>query len=87
MALHTDLGTKPTPSSECFPEAFQGLAITRRLQSNGLHPPELITHDQKTLLAQRVFGIAAGYEDLNVNVVNAPPMVVDQLCTVAACGA
>src|SRR5438270_13348958 len=27
--------------------------------------PELITHDQKTLLAQRVFGIAAGYEDLN----------------------
>src|SRR4051812_43550003 len=27
--------------------------------------PELITHDQKTLLAQRIFGIASGYEDLN----------------------
>jgi hypothetical protein len=27
--------------------------------------PELITHPQATLLAQRIFGIAAGYEDLN----------------------
>ena len=27
--------------------------------------PESITHDQKTLLARRVFGIACGYEDLN----------------------
>ena len=27
--------------------------------------PELIKHDQRTLLAQRIFGLAAGYEDLN----------------------
>jgi hypothetical protein len=27
--------------------------------------PELIVHPQATLLAQRIFGIAAGYEDLN----------------------
>jgi hypothetical protein len=27
--------------------------------------PELITHTQRSLLAQRVFGIALGYEDLN----------------------
>ena len=27
--------------------------------------PWLIEHDQQTLLAQRIFGIAAGYEDLN----------------------
>src|SRR5688572_28408799 len=27
--------------------------------------PELITHPQRALLAQRVFGIACGYEDLN----------------------
>lgn len=27
--------------------------------------PELITHPQATMLAQRIFGIAAGYEDLN----------------------
>src|SRR5512145_409695 len=27
--------------------------------------PDLITHPQRTLLAQRVFGIACGYEDLN----------------------
>jgi hypothetical protein len=27
--------------------------------------PELITHSQRSLLAQRVFGLAAGYEDLN----------------------
>ena len=27
--------------------------------------PELITHSQRSLLAQRVFGIACGYEDLN----------------------
>ena len=27
--------------------------------------PDLITHPQRALLAQRVFGIAAGYEDLN----------------------
>jgi hypothetical protein len=27
--------------------------------------PELITHPQTTMLAQRIFGIAAGYEDLN----------------------
>jgi hypothetical protein len=27
--------------------------------------PDLITHPQSTLLAQRIFGIAAGYEDLN----------------------
>jgi hypothetical protein len=27
--------------------------------------PDLITHPQRALLAQRVFGIACGYEDLN----------------------
>ena len=27
--------------------------------------PELIEHDQKALLAQRIMAIAAGYEDLN----------------------
>jgi len=27
--------------------------------------PDLITHTQRTLLAQRIFGIALGYEDLN----------------------
>src|SRR6185369_12485518 len=27
--------------------------------------PELITHSQRSLLAQRVLGIALGYEDLN----------------------
>jgi hypothetical protein len=27
--------------------------------------PELITHSQRSLLAQRVFGLACGYEDLN----------------------
>src|SRR5262245_27052060 len=27
--------------------------------------PELITHPQRSLLAQRIFGIALGYEDLN----------------------
>src|SRR5687767_13061588 len=27
--------------------------------------PDAIVHDQKTLLAQRIFGIACGYEDLN----------------------
>ena len=27
--------------------------------------PNLIVHPQRTLLAQRIFGIAAGYEDLN----------------------
>jgi hypothetical protein len=27
--------------------------------------PELITHSQRSLLAQRIFGIALGYEDLN----------------------
>lgn len=27
--------------------------------------PDLITHPQRTLLAQRIFGIACGYEDLN----------------------
>jgi len=28
-------------------------------------PPDLIAHDVRTLVAQRVFGIALGYEDLN----------------------
>jgi len=28
-------------------------------------PPDLIEHDVRTLVAQRVFGIALGYEDLN----------------------
>jgi hypothetical protein len=36
---------------------------------NGVIPdprnPDLITHPQRTLLAQRVFGLALGYEDLN----------------------
>jgi hypothetical protein len=27
--------------------------------------PDLVTHPQRTLLAQRIFGIASGYEDLN----------------------
>ena len=27
--------------------------------------PEMIVHDQRTLLAQRIFAIALGYEDLN----------------------
>jgi len=29
--------------------------------------PFFIAHTQKTLLAQRIFGIALGYEDLNVS--------------------
>jgi len=48
-------------------EADRHLGLTRRLSACLPDPrnPVLVTHDQHTMLAQRVFGIALGYEDLN----------------------
>lgn len=48
-------------------EADQRLGLTRALAEVIPDPrrPELIIHDQHTMLAQRVFGIALGHEDLN----------------------
>jgi hypothetical protein len=48
-------------------EADQNLGLIAALDRIIPDPrrPELITHPQSTLLAQRIFGIAAGYEDLN----------------------
>ena len=48
-------------------EADRRLALTRRLADCLSDPrdPAKVVHDQRTLLAQRVHGIALGYEDLN----------------------
>jgi hypothetical protein len=48
-------------------EVDRQLGLTRRLSDCIPDPrePLLIQHDQHTLLAQRIFGIALGYEDLN----------------------
>lgn len=48
-------------------EADRRLGLTRRLADCLADPrnPERIIHDQQTMLAQRIFGIALGYEDLN----------------------
>jgi len=48
-------------------EADRQLGLTAKLAACIADPrdPAKITHDLKTLLAQRVFGIALGYEDLN----------------------
>lgn len=48
-------------------EADRQLNLTAKLAACIADPrdPAKITHDLKTLLAQRVFGIALGYEDLN----------------------
>ena len=48
-------------------EADRQLGLTRRLAACIPDPrdPDLTVHDQETMLAQRIFGIALGYEDLN----------------------
>jgi hypothetical protein len=48
-------------------EADKQIGLTAALNAAIADPraPERITHPQQTLLAQRVFGLAAGYEDLN----------------------
>jgi hypothetical protein len=48
-------------------EADQRLGLLDALDQAIPDPrlPELITHSQRSLLAQRIFGIALGYEDLN----------------------
>jgi hypothetical protein len=38
MAPQAHRRTRPDPSGRYFPAVFQGLAITRELQPNGLHP-------------------------------------------------
>ena len=48
-------------------EADRQLGLTRRLADCIVDPrnPLMTVHDQRTMLAQRIFGIALGYEDLN----------------------
>jgi hypothetical protein len=48
-------------------EVDRRLGLTRKLSACVPDPrnPLLIRHDQNTMLAQRIFGIALGYEDLN----------------------
>lgn len=48
-------------------EADRELGLVRRLAACIPDPrdPGLTVHDQETMLAQRIFGIALGYEDLN----------------------
>lgn len=48
-------------------EADRQLGLTRKLAACIPDPrnPLLTVHDQHTMLAQRIFGIALGYEDLN----------------------
>jgi len=48
-------------------EADRRLGLTRKLAACLPDPrhPLLIVHEQETMLAQRIFGIALGYEDLN----------------------
>jgi hypothetical protein len=48
-------------------EADRRLGLTRALDAALPDPrhPELITHEQIDLLRQRIYGLAAGYEDLN----------------------
>ena len=48
-------------------EADRRLGLTANLAGCITDPrdPSKITHDLKTLLRQRVFGVALGYEDLN----------------------
>jgi hypothetical protein len=48
-------------------EVDRQLGLTRALADSIADPrdPAKITHDRRTLLAQRIFGIALGYEDLN----------------------
>ena len=48
-------------------EVDRKLGLTRKLTACIPDPrnPMLIRHDQSTMLAQRIFGIALGYEDLN----------------------
>lgn len=60
-ALTTDAGAL------LLREADKRLGLLDALDRCLLDPrdPDLITHPQRALLAQRVFGIACGYEDLN----------------------
>lgn len=48
-------------------EVDRRLGLTRRLSACIPDPrhPMMISHEQHTMLAQRIFGIALGYEDLN----------------------
>jgi hypothetical protein len=48
-------------------EADRALGLTRRLADCLTDPrdPAKVIHDQRTMLAQRIHGIALGYEDLN----------------------
>ena len=48
-------------------EADRQIGLTAALDAAIADPrsPERIVHPQRTLLAQRVLGLAAGYEDLN----------------------
>jgi hypothetical protein len=48
-------------------EADRRLGLTRRLAACLTDPrdPAKVIHEQQTMLAQRIFGIALGYEDLN----------------------
>jgi hypothetical protein len=48
-------------------EVDRQLQLTRRLADGLTDPrdPAKVVHDQHTMLAQRIFGIALGYEDLN----------------------
>ena len=48
-------------------EADRRLGLTRALADVIPDPrqPALITHEQRTMIAQRVIGIALGYEDVN----------------------
>src|SRR5215211_4142539 len=48
-------------------EADRQLGLTAALDAAIPDPrnPDLITHPQRTLLAQRLFALACGYEDLN----------------------
>jgi len=48
-------------------EADRQLGLIRRLAACIPDPrdPLMTVHDQQTMLAQRIFGIALGYEDLN----------------------
>jgi hypothetical protein len=48
-------------------EADRRISLTRALAERMTDPrdPNKITHDQRTMLVQRIFGIALGYEDGN----------------------
>ena len=44
--------TRPDPSGKSFPAPFQGLAITREVQPNGLHPFEYIAQQVRAFQAE-----------------------------------